>query len=89
MLPGPHTTVGHPAFWKIPASVPYETTCVSLSPVSERAKDLESFVLDLEPMIGCFGVAPASGPALANATSAENGGKPLWRRNYGLVPRGG
>jgi amidase len=42
-------------------------------------KDLEGFVLDLEPMIGCFGVAPASGQALSNATSAENGGNMDYR----------
>jgi acetamidase/formamidase len=31
-------------------------------------------------MIGCFGVAPASGQALSNATSAENGGNMDYRR---------
>jgi amidase len=41
--------------------------------------ELEDFVLDLEPMIGCFGVAPASGQALSNATSAENGGNMDYR----------
>jgi acetamidase/formamidase len=32
------------------------------------------FVLPLEPMIGCFGVAPAMGQAFSTATSAEDGG---------------
>ena len=35
---------------------------------------LEDLVLPLEPMIGCFGVAPAMGQALSTATSAEHGG---------------
>ena len=40
---------------------------------------LEDFVLPLEPMIGCFGVAPRGGQALSNATSAENGGNMDYR----------
>jgi amidase len=40
---------------------------------------LENFVLPLEPMIGCFGVAPARGQALSTATSAENGGNMDYR----------
>jgi amidase len=40
---------------------------------------LEQFVLPLEPMIGCFGVAPQHGQALFNATSAENGGNMDYR----------
>ena len=42
-------------------------------------EDLKDFVLDLEPMIGCFGVAPALGQAFSNATSAENGGNMDYR----------
>ena len=42
-------------------------------------QDLKDFVLDLEPMIGCFGVAPALGQAFSNATSAENGGNMDYR----------
>lgn len=42
-------------------------------------KGLENFVLPLEPMIGCFGVAPAIGQALSTATSAENGGNMDYR----------
>ena len=40
---------------------------------------LEDFVLPLEPMIGCFGVAPADGQAISTATSAENGGNMDYR----------
>ena len=40
---------------------------------------LEEFVLPLEPMIGCFGVAPAGGQAFSTATSAENGGNMDYR----------
>jgi len=40
---------------------------------------LEDFVLPLEPMIGCFGVAPTLGQAFSTATSAENGGNMDYR----------
>lgn len=40
---------------------------------------LEHLVLPLEPMIGCFGVAPAPGQAFSTATSAENGGNMDYR----------
>ncbi len=40
---------------------------------------LENLVLPLEPMIGCFGVAPAMGQAFSTATSAENGGNMDYR----------
>jgi amidase len=42
-------------------------------------KGLESFAPKLQPMIGCFGVAPASGQALSTATSAQNGGNMDYR----------
>jgi acetamidase/formamidase len=35
---------------------------------------LEGWSLPLQPMIGCFGVAPADGQALSTATSGEYGG---------------
>jgi amidase len=41
---------------------------------------LGDLVLPLDPMIGCFGVAPADGQALSTATSAENGGNMDYRR---------
>lgn len=40
---------------------------------------LEDFVLPLDPMIGCFGVAPRLGQAFSTATSAENGGNMDYR----------
>jgi len=40
---------------------------------------LEHLVLPLEPMIGCFRVAPAGGQAFSTATSAENGGNMDYR----------
>ena len=35
---------------------------------------LERLVLPIDPMIGCFGVAPAGGQAISTATSAQHGG---------------
>ncbi len=35
---------------------------------------LGKFPLSINPMIGCFGVAPADGQAISTATSAEHGG---------------
>lgn len=43
------------------------------------APGLEYLVLPLEPMIGCFGVAPAIGQAFSTATSAQNGGNMDYR----------
>jgi len=40
---------------------------------------LEDFVLPLDPMIGCFGVAPAGGQAFSTATSDRNGGNMDYR----------
>ncbi len=48
--------------------------------LQDPPQDLETFVLDLAPMIGCFGVAPALEQAFSNATSAENGGNMDYRR---------
>ncbi|QQR36523.1 acetamidase/formamidase family protein [Devosia oryziradicis] len=45
----------------------------------EPVPGLEHLVLPLEPMIGCFGVAPALGQAFSTATSAENGGNMDYR----------
>jgi amidase len=41
---------------------------------------LKRWVLPLDPMIGCFGVAPSIGQAFSTATSAENGGNMDYRR---------
>jgi acetamidase/formamidase len=47
--------------------------------LAEPPAGLEHLVLPLEPMIGCFGVAPALGQAFSTATSAENGGNMDYR----------
>jgi amidase len=41
---------------------------------------LAGLVLPLEPMIGCFGVAPEGGQAIATATSGPHGGNMDYRR---------
>ena len=45
----------------------------------EPPKGLEDFTPPLQPMIGCFGVAPARGQAFSTATSAQNGGNMDYR----------
>lgn len=40
---------------------------------------LEALRLPLDPMLGCFGVAPALGQAIATVTSAEHGGNMDYR----------
>jgi acetamidase/formamidase len=40
---------------------------------------LEGLTLPMEPMVGCFGVAPARGEAISTATSAEHGGNMDYR----------
>jgi amidase len=40
---------------------------------------LENFTPSIQPMIGCFGVAPPRGQAILTATSAENGGNMDYR----------
>ena len=45
----------------------------------EPPKGLEGFAAPLQPMIGCFGVAPSLGQALSTATSAQNGGNMDYR----------
>ncbi len=40
---------------------------------------LKDWVLDIQPMIGCFGVAPALGQAISTATSGPNGGNMDYR----------
>src|SRR5579859_3599487 len=47
--------------------------------LQQPPKGLEGFVAPLQPMIGCFGVAPARGQALSTATSAQNGGNMDYR----------
>lgn len=40
---------------------------------------LGGLALPLEPMVGCFGVAPAGGEAISTATSGRHGGNMDWR----------
>ncbi|MBB4567081.1 acetamidase/formamidase family protein [Rhizobium leucaenae] len=47
--------------------------------LAEPVAGLESFVLPLTPMIGCFGVAPSLGQAISTATSGEFGGNMDYR----------
>lgn len=47
--------------------------------LAQPVPGLEHLVLPFEPMIGCFGVAPAQGQAISTATSAENGGNMDYR----------
>lgn len=44
------------------------------------APKMQNFELPLDPMIGCFGVAPSHGQAISTTTSAENGGNMDYRR---------
>jgi amidase len=67
MLP-PRTT----AEWVI--DVPHGTVRLVDPPPS-----LADLVLPLEPMIGCFGVAPAEGEAIATSTPGPHGGNMDWR----------
>lgn len=45
----------------------------------EPEKGLEDFAPAIQPMIGCFGVAPAGGQAISTATSGPNGGNMDYR----------
>src|SRR5690606_17125059 len=47
--------------------------------LQEAANGLEDFSPPLQPMIGCFGVAPAGGQAISTATSAQHGGNMDYR----------
>jgi len=48
--------------------------------LAEPPPALKDFDLPLEPMIGCFGVAPELGQAISTATSGEHGGNMDYRR---------
>jgi len=47
--------------------------------LQEPVKGLEEFAPPIQPMIGCFGVAPAGGQAFSTATSSNNGGNMDYR----------
>lgn len=61
------------ARWQIDNSA---RTATLVEPADTR---LGRFTLPLEPMVGCFGVAPARGQAISTATSAEHGGNMDYR----------
>ena len=47
--------------------------------LAEPLPGLEQLLLPFEPMIGCFGVAPAGGEAISTATSGPHGGNMDYR----------
>jgi amidase len=47
--------------------------------LEEPPRGLESLEVTLDPMLGCFGVAPARGQAISTATSAQHGGNMDYR----------
>ncbi|MBM3459941.1 MAG: acetamidase, partial [Armatimonadetes bacterium] len=63
---------GQTAEWKV------DTTAWTATLVSPQTA-LGSLVLPLDPMIGCFGVAPPRHQAISCATSAEHGGNMDYR----------
>jgi len=63
---------GDVAFWRIDR----DDGTVRLEEPPAALRDL---VLPLAPMLGCFGVAPASGQAISTATSGEHGGNMDYR----------
>ncbi|MCB0045943.1 MAG: acetamidase/formamidase family protein [Caldilineaceae bacterium] len=71
-LPWPQVGVRPLAEWNVDMS----TGQASLtSPATTRP-----IVLPIEPMLGCFGVAPAGNEAISTATSAQHGGNMDYRR---------
>jgi amidase len=47
--------------------------------LSDPPPSLADLILPLDPMIGCFGVAPAAGEAIATSTPGPHGGNMDWR----------
>jgi acetamidase/formamidase len=47
--------------------------------LADPPASLADLTLPLEPMVGCFGVAPANGEAVSTATPARHGGNMDWR----------
>lgn len=47
--------------------------------LQEPTQGLENWTVPLDPMIGCFGVAPAGGEAISTATSGPHGGNMDYR----------
>ncbi len=72
----PAAIVDRPASQRVVWDIDAKAGTVRLQ---EPPKGLEKFAPPLQPMIGCFGVAPAGGQALSTATSAQNGGNMDYR----------
>jgi acetamidase/formamidase len=72
----PEFVRGLPLREKVNWRIDLEALTATLEPA---VPGLEEFILPLEPMIGCFGVAPAMRQAFSTATSAENGGNMDYR----------
>jgi amidase len=66
---GPRTDM---AQWRV-------DTVANTATLIQPGTKLGNFSMPLDPMIGCFGIAPAKGAAIPTATSAENGGNMDYR----------
>ena len=66
-LPWPADAASVYADWRVDLDVGTVT-------LEEPATSLDGLSLPLNPMLGCFGVAPKEGQAISTATSAEHGG---------------
>ncbi len=66
-LPWPAQEPRGPAKWHVDAQA---WTATLLEPETKLGR----LTLPLNPMVGCFGVAPGGGQAISTATSAEHGG---------------
>ena len=61
-----------PAFWQVDAQA---WTATLLTPETKLGR----LTLPLDPMLGCFGVAPERGQAISTATSGPHGGNMDYR----------
>lgn len=71
-LPWPPTGERRRAEWRVDADADSATLLMPEAGLGE-------LTLQLAPMLGCFGVAPANGQAISTATSAEHGGNMDYR----------
>jgi amidase len=73
MLPWPGTEENSVATWEIDNDA---RTATLIDPADTAIGRLE---IPLDPMVGCFGVAPAGGQAISTATSSQHGGNMDYR----------
>jgi amidase len=73
MLPWPGTEGNSVATWEIDNDA---RTATLIDPADTAIGRLE---IPLDPMVGCFGVAPAGGQAISTATSSQHGGNMDYR----------